>query len=224
MTIFSDNPHDRRIERFMTAIPNFSPEQVRAVLDKLDRQTRRADAIVERVRAYAKRGSRSRTVFSLESVVRRAVADLAASGRFRARIVTEVRAGDSSISVAASRNRNRRSKPHQKRARSVGTTTLDRGSVRHRHDRRLGGPGGTRRSRQRRGARRGNARTHTGFPLFHENGRPRTRSFHRARNRRKSRRTPCLRASARRRIACTSDDSARTAYDPRLVLFVGFVF
>ena len=22
MTIFSDNPHDRRIERFMTAIPN----------------------------------------------------------------------------------------------------------------------------------------------------------------------------------------------------------
>ena len=87
--------------RKMTANPNFSPEQVRAVLDKLDRQTRRADAIVERVRAYAKRGSRSRTVFSLESVVRRAVADLAASGRFRARIVTEVRSGDSSISVAA---------------------------------------------------------------------------------------------------------------------------
>ena len=28
MTIFSDNPHDRRIERFMTAIPNFKPRGV----------------------------------------------------------------------------------------------------------------------------------------------------------------------------------------------------
>lgn len=87
--------------RKMTATPNFSPEHVRTVLDKLDRQTARADAIVERVRAYAKRGSRPRTVFSLESVVRRAVADLAAAGRFRARIATEVRSGEASISVEA---------------------------------------------------------------------------------------------------------------------------
>ena len=28
MTIFSDNPHDRRIERFMTAIPNIKPRGV----------------------------------------------------------------------------------------------------------------------------------------------------------------------------------------------------
>lgn len=28
MTIFSDNPHDRRIEWFMTAIPNFKPRGV----------------------------------------------------------------------------------------------------------------------------------------------------------------------------------------------------
>ena len=28
MTIFSDNPYDRRIERFMTAIPNFKPRGV----------------------------------------------------------------------------------------------------------------------------------------------------------------------------------------------------
>lgn len=28
MTIFLDNPHDRRIERFMTAIPNFKPRGV----------------------------------------------------------------------------------------------------------------------------------------------------------------------------------------------------
>lgn len=57
------------------------------VLEKLDRQTARADAIVTRVRSYAKRRGGCRQAVALKDVVRSAVADLTVTGRWKSEIV-----------------------------------------------------------------------------------------------------------------------------------------
>lgn len=57
------------------------------VLEKLDRQTARADAIVTRVRSYAKRRGSCRQAVALKDVVRSAVADLTVTGRWKSEIV-----------------------------------------------------------------------------------------------------------------------------------------
>ncbi len=57
------------------------------VLEKLDRQTARADAIVTRVRSYAKRRGACRQAVALKDVVRSAVADLTVTGRWKSEIV-----------------------------------------------------------------------------------------------------------------------------------------
>lgn len=57
------------------------------VLDKLDRQTARADAIGTRVRSYAKRRDASRQRVALKDVVRSAVMDLTVTGRWKSVIV-----------------------------------------------------------------------------------------------------------------------------------------
>lgn len=57
------------------------------VLEKLDRQTARADAIVTRVRSYAKRRGGCRQAVALKDVVRSAVANLTVTGRWKSEIV-----------------------------------------------------------------------------------------------------------------------------------------
>lgn len=53
------------------------------VIDKLDRQTERANEIVARVRSYAKAEQPTRVLVSLREQVDRAVADLKTTGRYR---------------------------------------------------------------------------------------------------------------------------------------------
>lgn len=62
-------------------------QKILDVLDKLDRQTTRADAIVTKVRSYAKRRGASRQAVELKDIVRSAVADLRVTGRWKAEIV-----------------------------------------------------------------------------------------------------------------------------------------
>lgn len=58
------------------------------VLEKLDRQTARADAIVTKVRSYAKRQGASRSVVALKDLVGSAVTDLRITGRWKSVIET----------------------------------------------------------------------------------------------------------------------------------------
>lgn len=66
---------------------NVPAQKILDVLDKLDRQTERADAIVTKVRSYAKRRGASRQAVELKDIVRSAVADLRVTGRWKAEIV-----------------------------------------------------------------------------------------------------------------------------------------
>ena len=64
----------------------FNPEQMKSIIAKLSEQTERADAIVARVRAYAKSETPKHVPVDLCEASRKAIGELVSTGRWRARI------------------------------------------------------------------------------------------------------------------------------------------
>lgn len=64
----------------------FRPEQMKSILAKLSEQTARADAIVARVRAYAKSETPKHVPVDLREATEKAISELSSTGRWQARI------------------------------------------------------------------------------------------------------------------------------------------
>ena len=64
----------------------FNPEQMKSIIAKLSEQTERTDAIVARVRAYAKSETPKHVPVDLCEASRKAIGELVSTGRWRARI------------------------------------------------------------------------------------------------------------------------------------------
>lgn len=183
------------------------------VIDRLDRQTERANEIVARVRSYAKAEQPTRVLVSLREQVDRAAADLKTTGRYRTALGRRHRRARRDS--RSSRDGARCTQPHEECARGVrrrGRRGRGRGDA-LRGGRTRDHHCGRRRRRDARDRRAPQQGTR-----LHEGRRARTGAFDRARHSRGLRRPARLQHTPSGR-ACRPRDRAREGGLRRAVAF-----